>query len=269
MLQQVPGFDGVPRRHARRGRDPRTAPANHSTKVYFEEEAMVQGIALYSAIALRHLAWREHGRRRDGAHRAGPRTPRGDPGARLLAGAVRPALRSDAGRPGRRRHQGGAAGGRHDPVLVPPGELHRHVLHPAELRQAEHLARPEAAAGRRAAPAAGGDQRRRARELPPRRDGPHGSGLRGRWRPGTRASSTPRSRATGRPGRGGIGGPTRRSSGPRAASPGCRAWPAAATSPTTPSPTATSTPPWSASPPSSPRCTSGSARASGSTSTSR
>ena len=38
------------------GKDPRTAPANHSTKVYFEEEAMVQGVALYSALALRHLA---------------------------------------------------------------------------------------------------------------------------------------------------------------------------------------------------------------------
>ncbi len=38
-----------------RGVDPRTAPANHSTKVFFDEEAMVQGIALYSAVALRHL----------------------------------------------------------------------------------------------------------------------------------------------------------------------------------------------------------------------
>ena len=37
------------------GQDPRTAPANHSTKVYFEEDAMVQGIALYSALALEHL----------------------------------------------------------------------------------------------------------------------------------------------------------------------------------------------------------------------
>jgi len=54
VLQKVPGsmlfLGGTPE-----GTDPRTAPANHSTKVYFEEDAMVQGIALYSAIALRHL----------------------------------------------------------------------------------------------------------------------------------------------------------------------------------------------------------------------
>ena len=54
VLQQVRGsmlfLGGTPD-----GTDPRTAPANHSTKVFFEEDAMVQGIALYSAIALRHL----------------------------------------------------------------------------------------------------------------------------------------------------------------------------------------------------------------------
>jgi amidohydrolase len=54
VLKQVPGsmmfLGGTPA-----GQDPRTAPANHSTKVYFEEEAMVQGIALYAALALRHL----------------------------------------------------------------------------------------------------------------------------------------------------------------------------------------------------------------------
>jgi hippurate hydrolase len=54
VLQQVPGsmiFLGA----TPAGQDPRTAPANHSTKVYFEEDAMTQGIALYSALALRHL----------------------------------------------------------------------------------------------------------------------------------------------------------------------------------------------------------------------
>jgi hippurate hydrolase len=54
VLQKVPGsmlfLGGTPE-----GTDPRSAPANHSTRVYFEEDAMVQGIALYSAIALRHL----------------------------------------------------------------------------------------------------------------------------------------------------------------------------------------------------------------------
>jgi amidohydrolase len=54
VLQKVPGsmlfLGGTPE-----GTDPRGAPANHSTKVYFEEDAMVQGIALYSALALRHL----------------------------------------------------------------------------------------------------------------------------------------------------------------------------------------------------------------------
>ena len=56
VLERIPGsmvfLGGTPA-----GQDPRTAPANHSTKVYFEEEAMAQGVALYSArSALRHLA---------------------------------------------------------------------------------------------------------------------------------------------------------------------------------------------------------------------
>jgi hippurate hydrolase len=54
VLQRVPGtmlfLGGTPE-----GTNPRTAPANHSTKVFFEEAAMVQGIALYTALALRHL----------------------------------------------------------------------------------------------------------------------------------------------------------------------------------------------------------------------
>jgi amidohydrolase len=54
VLERVPGsmlfLGGTPA-----GQDPRTAPANHSTKVYFEEDAMMQGVALYSALALRHL----------------------------------------------------------------------------------------------------------------------------------------------------------------------------------------------------------------------
>jgi amidohydrolase len=54
VLQQVSGsmlFLGA----TPAGTNPRTAPANHSTKVYFEEDAMVQGISLYAALALRHL----------------------------------------------------------------------------------------------------------------------------------------------------------------------------------------------------------------------
>lgn len=37
-------------------RDPRTAAPNHSNRVVFDEEAMPTGVALYSAMALRHLA---------------------------------------------------------------------------------------------------------------------------------------------------------------------------------------------------------------------
>jgi hippurate hydrolase len=44
------------------GQDPRRAPANHSTRVYFEEDAMAQGIALYAALALRHLGASTTGR---------------------------------------------------------------------------------------------------------------------------------------------------------------------------------------------------------------
>lgn len=36
-------------------RDPSTAPANHSNRVVFDESAMVQGMSVYSALALRHL----------------------------------------------------------------------------------------------------------------------------------------------------------------------------------------------------------------------
>jgi hippurate hydrolase len=54
VLQRVPGtmmfLGGTPRE-----RDPRTAPANHSNLVMFDEQAMVDGVALYSTIALRHL----------------------------------------------------------------------------------------------------------------------------------------------------------------------------------------------------------------------
>ncbi len=38
------------------GRNPATAPANHSNRVMFDEDAMVNGVAVYSAMALRHLA---------------------------------------------------------------------------------------------------------------------------------------------------------------------------------------------------------------------
>jgi amidohydrolase len=55
VLREVPGtmlfLGGTPE-----GTNPRAAPANHSTKVYFEEDAMVQGISLYAALALRHLS---------------------------------------------------------------------------------------------------------------------------------------------------------------------------------------------------------------------
>ena len=37
------------------GRDPATAPANHSNRVLFDDSAMLTGAALYSAMALRHL----------------------------------------------------------------------------------------------------------------------------------------------------------------------------------------------------------------------
>ena len=38
-----------------RDRDPRTAAANHSNLVLFDEDAMIDGVAIYSRMALRHL----------------------------------------------------------------------------------------------------------------------------------------------------------------------------------------------------------------------
>ena len=35
-------------------RDPRKAPPNHSNRVWFDEDTMVQGIALYAGVALDH-----------------------------------------------------------------------------------------------------------------------------------------------------------------------------------------------------------------------
>jgi hippurate hydrolase len=55
VLQRVPGamaFLGA----APPGVDPRTAAPNHSNRVVFDEDAMATGIAMYSAVALRHLA---------------------------------------------------------------------------------------------------------------------------------------------------------------------------------------------------------------------
>ena len=54
VLQRVPGamaFLGA----CPPALDPRTAPSNHSNRVVFDESAMTSGIALYSAVALRHL----------------------------------------------------------------------------------------------------------------------------------------------------------------------------------------------------------------------
>jgi metal-dependent amidase/aminoacylase/carboxypeptidase family protein len=54
VLQQVPGamafLGGRPA-----GLDPATAPQNHSNLVVFDESAMPTGVALYVAVALRHL----------------------------------------------------------------------------------------------------------------------------------------------------------------------------------------------------------------------
>lgn len=36
-------------------RNPATAAPNHSNRVMFDEDAMVNGIAVYGAMALRHL----------------------------------------------------------------------------------------------------------------------------------------------------------------------------------------------------------------------
>ncbi len=55
VLNEVPGamtiLGGTPH-----DRNPATAAPNHSNRVYFEEESMATGIALYSMAALRHLA---------------------------------------------------------------------------------------------------------------------------------------------------------------------------------------------------------------------
>ena len=54
VLQQVPGammFLGG----TGDDRNPVTAPPNHSNRVLFDEQAMVDGIAVYSAVALDHL----------------------------------------------------------------------------------------------------------------------------------------------------------------------------------------------------------------------
>ena len=37
-------------------RDPFSAAPNHSNRVYFDEGTMVQGMAVYSAMAIRHLS---------------------------------------------------------------------------------------------------------------------------------------------------------------------------------------------------------------------
>ena len=55
VLQQVPGamaFVGA----RPDGQDPATAPQNHSNLVVFDEPAMAVGVALYTAVAIRHLA---------------------------------------------------------------------------------------------------------------------------------------------------------------------------------------------------------------------
>ena len=54
VLQQVPGamafLGGAPA-----GVDPKPAPQNHSNLVVFDEDAMPVGVALYAAVAIRHL----------------------------------------------------------------------------------------------------------------------------------------------------------------------------------------------------------------------
>jgi hippurate hydrolase len=37
------------------GKNPATAAPNHSNRVMFDEQAMVSGMALYTAVAMRHL----------------------------------------------------------------------------------------------------------------------------------------------------------------------------------------------------------------------
>ena len=54
VLDRIPGamlfLGGTPH-----DKNPLTAPANHSNRVVFDEQAMVNGIAVYSGVALRHL----------------------------------------------------------------------------------------------------------------------------------------------------------------------------------------------------------------------
>jgi amidohydrolase len=54
VINEVPGammfLGGTPL-----DRDPRTAPANHSNLVTFDEDAMVTGVEMYAQVALRHL----------------------------------------------------------------------------------------------------------------------------------------------------------------------------------------------------------------------
>jgi hippurate hydrolase len=55
VLQQVPGAMAFLEARPD-GQDPETAPQNHSNVVIFDEPAMAAGVALYAAVALRHLA---------------------------------------------------------------------------------------------------------------------------------------------------------------------------------------------------------------------
>ena len=54
VIERVPGtmmfLGGTPA-----DRNPSTAAPNHSNRVYFDESAMIDGTALYAAMALRHL----------------------------------------------------------------------------------------------------------------------------------------------------------------------------------------------------------------------
>ena len=186
--------------------------------------------------------------------------------SRVLAG---PHCARDARRPRRRRDQGRAARGRHDPVLVAAQELDGVVLRAAELRKAQHQPRPRASRSRGDRALARRHVRCGARELPAGGDGPDGTRSRRaacraspsrdrldqRVRPARSLVTAPRIR-TGRASRGrhhvgaGPGAPRR----DRA---------------TMCSRTATCTPRSSACRPSSPRCTSASRRESASASTSR
>ena len=55
VLEAVPGsmmfLGGTPA-----GRNPATAAPNHSNRVMFDEDAMISGMALYTGVAMRHLA---------------------------------------------------------------------------------------------------------------------------------------------------------------------------------------------------------------------